>query len=163
MSEISIRTASPDDMQMLFDWRNDPLTKSMSLNAKAIELSEHRDWFNAALLRDSCLILIAELLGKSSLETEQIGMVRFEIANKQSTISINLNPRQRGKGFAALCLKEAIEFYKEKYESCERILAQIKAGNVASQKSFMRAGFLLASESDDGTVLQYQLALVNNR
>jgi RimJ/RimL family protein N-acetyltransferase len=140
MTALTLRPALPNDMMALFRWRNDAVTRQMSIDTAAVELSTHESWYAAALSSSSCLIYIAELVATKS----KIAMLRFEgnTDNQSFTISINLNPDYRGQGLAVKCLVEGIRLFKATKPTCSRILAQIKTNNVGSQKSFERAGFV---------------------
>lgn len=145
MTALSLRLATPDDMMTLFTWRNDAVTREMSIDTAPVELSSHEVWYRDALSRSSCLIYIVE----QGDTADKVAMLRFETDSdkKQSNISINLNPQHRGRGLGQQCLDEGIKLFKAAVPSCERILAHIKASNVGSQKSFVRAGFVECASS----------------
>ena len=41
---ILIKKVSLENSQILFEWRNDKLTRSMSINNKNITVNEHKKW-----------------------------------------------------------------------------------------------------------------------
>lgn len=75
---------------------------------------------------------------------DPIAVVRCD-KNKETVIGINVAPQARGKGYASACIKLACEQIKLQYS--DSILAYIKVENIASVKSFKKAGFVLLKES----------------
>jgi len=69
-------------------------------------------------------------------------MVRFDRLNPIfAEISVNLAPDKRGKGFGAKLITLGGEAYCSE-NGRQIILARIKKDNLASQRSFLKAGFL---------------------
>jgi len=171
MTDLRLRPAAQSDVLSLFEWRNDPLTRSMSVDIRELDFKTHDRWFSEALARENCYFLIAQ----TRLDSIPVGVVRFDIDMhiNRATVSINLSPKFRGKGMAYKCLSQAIIMFKEQYSDCRLIFAQIKSNNLASIKSFERAGFALMHESkkqhredfdnqessSSGMLLNYELRL----
>ena len=135
-----IRKANEDDSRDIFDWRNDELTRRMSHISGVTNWNEHSGWFAASLVNKNRLILICE----EESTNEKIAMVRFDIEGNRALISINLSPKMRGKRKAKGCLSDAISFFKKSYSDVQFIDAEINSINIASQKSFIGAGFMLS-------------------
>ena len=135
-----IRKANEDDSRDIFDWRNDELTRRMSHTSGVTNWNEHSGWFAASLVNKNRLILICE----EESTNEKIAMVRFDIEGNRALISINLSPKMRGKRKAKGCLSDAISFFKKSYSDVQFIDAEINSINIASQKSFIGAGFMLS-------------------
>ena len=70
-----------------------------------------------------------------------LGFVRFDVHYHYAEVSINLNPRCRGKGFAKRCLTAALERFQREFRKPTQIIARIKIDNEASQRLFTGAGF----------------------
>lgn len=138
--EISIRNAAQKDEKKIFEWRNDPDSIAMSLSSKAISWDEHLDWYRSALKNDNILITICEF---DDSPNQDIGMVRFDFNpfEKSASISINLNPEVRGKSMGHHCLRAAINLMQKHNEGFVKIVADIKKENIASIKTFKKAGF----------------------
>ena len=133
-----IRKATMDDAGLLFKWSNDPVTRENSFNSKVISLDEHLAWLKSKLeASDSFIYILIHL-------HDPIAVVRFE-KNTETVIGINVAPEARGKGYSSACIELACEHYKLQYG--DSILAYIKTENIASVKSFKKAGFVLLSES----------------
>jgi L-amino acid N-acyltransferase YncA len=131
------RRATSGDAQLLLDWRNDPITVVNSKSGATVSPQEHARWFQAALKNENAVLFIAEI------DQRPIAMTRFDRADPNSSnffVSINLSPSQRGKGLGSALLRSAVfEFQGLKKVN---LVAEIRYGNVASEKIFKSAGFV---------------------
>jgi RimJ/RimL family protein N-acetyltransferase len=125
-----IRGARADDSLDVLNWRNDPLTRAMSRTSDLVEQTSHMAWFNAAINDPNRTWLIGEIEG------QKIGMVRFD-HGEETEVSININPACRGRGLGFRLLTHALGYVSGP------LVAEIKANNLASQRVFERAGFVL--------------------
>ncbi len=138
-----IRKVNQSDCQILFNWRNDPLTKKMFKQNNEFTYKDHCKWLNNAILDHSRYLYIGELDG------DRLGFSRFDYRENIgiAEISINLNPKYRGKGFGQEFLLSSIDsFHLEK--ECD-LVANIKKENIASQKIFKKAGFDIVNQEDN--------------
>lgn len=72
-----------------------------------------------------------------------IGVLRYDFtAARKAEVNINVNPKERGKGFGALLLSRGNRWL-EKNTKLKTILAKIKKNNKASQNAFLKSGFCL--------------------
>jgi len=136
MADIKIRSAKENDSKDIFEWRNDKITREMSHTSEIIKLENHNRWYSNSLDSESRILLICE-----NDCSEKIAIIRFDISESNSVISINLNPTQRGKGLTKSCLIKSIEFFSKEYSDIKRLVAEIKENNIASQKTFIGIGF----------------------
>ena len=137
MIEIKIRNAKENDTKDIFEWRNDEITREMSHSSEIIEWENHCKWFLSSLDSKNSVLLICE-----DNSSEKIAIIRFDIFESYSIISINLNPAQRGKGLSKSCLIRSIEFFSKEYIEIKNLIAEIKEDNIASQKTFLGIGFI---------------------
>lgn len=134
-----IRRATDSDLRDLWEWRNDQLTREMSVNAEPVPLDVHSAWYARALRDPRRLIYIGEV------GAQKIGMARFDLRDNETEVSINLNPAVRGRSLAALFLMASIfEFDRKEVP----LLATIRKKNAASIRCFERCGFLKYREDD---------------
>jgi RimJ/RimL family protein N-acetyltransferase len=137
MVDIKIRSAEEHDSKDIFEWRNDRVTREMSHSSELIPWRNHSKWFSSSLdLKSRTLLICEDDLG------EKIAMIRFDTSETNSVISINLNPSQRGKGLAQSCLVGSISFFSKENIEIKNFTAEIKEGNIASQKIFLGVGFI---------------------
>ena len=146
----NVRKANESDSRDIFDWRNDELTRQMSHTTDLVEWDGHSVWFAASLTNTKRLLVICE----DEDTDEKVAIVRFDVDGERALVSINLSSKMRGKRKAKGCLRDAISFFQKSYSDVRFIDAEIKSINIASQKSFIRVGFVLTKENAD--VLYYE-------
>ncbi len=154
---IRHRIATTADVQLYFDWANDPFTRQQSFNSAPILWEKHEAWFAQKITDPDALLLVFE-----TGANVPIGQVRFERFDEDLTedvengysgigsqkialsldeaISISVDAQFRGKGIASVLIEEACEFIC-KQKGPIPIWAYIKPDNAASVRSFERAGF----------------------
>lgn len=120
---MKLRHATVDDARLLFNWRNEPLARAMSVNTEPVTWEAHLQWLSARLARPVPGLYICEDEGSAR------GMVRVD--DDQISYSIDLN--FRGKGVATRMLTLARHHFGPKR-------ARIKLGNEASAKAATKAG-----------------------
>lgn len=142
--DMLIRPARLHDSAELLDWRNDPTTRAMSFDSSVISVTEHQRWFEHSLHHPLRQILMGELAG------EKIGMCRFDITAGMANaeVSININPAYRGQGFAAPLLERAVRTFCTD-NPAPIIIARTKVSNLASIKTFQKAGFTQDKTTSD--------------
>ena len=128
-------------------WRNDPATRLASLNTSEIAWDDHSAWYSDALGKPSIALYISE---SSNVESESIGMCRFNISENQASaeVSINLNPEYRGKGLAQGVLHDSIQLFSEEFPNVRELTATIRTSNSASIKIFHLENFETLNEVD---------------
>lgn len=139
---INTRLALESDSKVIFIWRNDGLTRSMSLNTDLVAWDGHVKWFESTL-KNPNRILIMCLLAETK---NRVAIVRFDVQGTRALVSINLAPSMRGKGLGKKCLGESIKFFKENYSFVKALDAEIKDVNIASISSFESIGFTKVKE-----------------
>jgi UDP-2,4-diacetamido-2,4,6-trideoxy-beta-L-altropyranose hydrolase len=138
-----IKDAEIIDSIDLFEWRNDQLSCCMSKNNKKLTIKEHEIWFKGSLKNPLRKLYVGiDSNGK-------IGVCRFDYdeLDNCSEISINLNPKMRGKNLSYEFLNNSIKKYVAN-NSC-KLKATIKKENKASLKIFEKSGFLYFAEDSN--------------
>ncbi|MCK1707602.1 UDP-2,4-diacetamido-2,4,6-trideoxy-beta-L-altropyranose hydrolase [Bradyrhizobium sp. 146] len=148
-AELKLRRATANDARRLWLWRNDSDARAMSGDSQPVPWDAHSAWLSKRLVDPNTLILIIELDGRPC------GNVRFHIElTGTAIISIAMAPYIRGMGYGATALVLACrEAFRQRF--CECIQARVKRGNLASQRIFLKGGFLPAGE--DTELLIYNL------
>jgi len=152
--QLSMREVGVDDVNLLFDWSNDPATRKNSFSPEPIPFDTHQHWFRE-LLQDPGQR--AYLL----LEAEPVGLVRFRIQQGepcQAVLSYSIAPQHRGRGLAAPLLNLGTEKLRLEVGVPITITAKVKNDNQASLKALTRAGFFLKSSDLEETALQRTLS-----
>ena len=148
---ISIRLAVESDSIDLLMWRNDPEAVANSINQHVVAEDQHVAWFAKALNDPRHIILVAEL--EDELSVQKIGVCRFLETNFEWTLSINISPSERGRGFGKAILRQSLDYLADrKGQSCD-VVAFVRVGNIPSQRLFEGAGFTLCEKTS--AVLRY--------
>ena len=140
MKNVKIRRVNNSDMEDIFKWRNHEHNRKMARNANKVKWSDHVNWFEKSLKNSKKSFYLC--LDEKDLD--KIGMVRFDFNDDDfnAEISINLNPKMFGMGYAKNCLRAGIQLMREEKRNCKLIIAQIKDINIPSIKSFLGVGFI---------------------
>ena len=133
-NDLRIRRAISTDMEFVFALSNETLVRANSYNSEKIDLGNHKIWYDRQQKSKDVLFCIIEN------NVERVGQVRFTIKEKHSVIGISISKAQRGKGYASESLKLAAEEYFNTNKL--PIYAYTKKSNIASVKSFEKAGFV---------------------
>ena len=136
---FSSRLANFHDSKEIFSWRNDPITRKSFFNNNIVKRKEHEDWFNKMMKSDKSILII------HLIEKDKIGVVRFDVKNKETHVSINTNPKFRNKGFGLSLLNKALEKHHGS-SCCNKYLAYIYPFNKRSIKLFEKVGFALVND-----------------
>lgn len=140
-ARLALRRATPADSEHLLRWRNDPLTRQMSLTQHEVTPEEHQRWLHASLTGTSRSLFIA-------VDDEvPVGTVRLEHpSNGAAEVSLTVAPEARGRGLGSQLLRlaerEALQL------GALTLLARILPDNARSVLAFKRAGFYGFAERD---------------
>lgn len=137
IKKLSMRSATINDARIIFELSNDYIVRANSINQNSIIWEDHLIWLNKKIIDDNYFIFLF------FIENNFIGQVKFEIKNlEEATISISIEKSCRGRGLAGILLMRGIQRIYEEKKNIKRIDAYIKPNNIASLKSFIKAGFL---------------------
>lgn len=150
VDRLQVERATLGDVQHVYAWRNDPVTRAMSQSMEVVEYDKHCRWFEAALQDARKYMYIGSVAG------EKVGMCRFDVDAEKgiAIVSLNLNPLFRGKHLSSPFLILALQEFRRS-ESLD-VRATIKIMNKASIACFEACGFVL--ESTDNTYGYYILS-----
>jgi UDP-2,4-diacetamido-2,4,6-trideoxy-beta-L-altropyranose hydrolase len=126
---FDIRKANIDDLNMYFDWINEPATRLQSYNSDAIALKDHQKWFEKKVY-DSKSVMYIVLKNKDA-----IGQIRFDLS-EVATISYSVDKKHRGLGFGKIVLRKGIAQYRAEFGNRLAIVGFVKKSNIASIKAF---------------------------
>lgn len=142
---LHLRTATPEDCRLYWEWANDPQVRASSFSARPIPWNEHRVWFGERLADPtSHLYVAADGAGRN------VGQVRFDVEMDTAIADVSVAPEHRGRGWgAALIDAGSRRLFKE--SSVVTIEARVKSDNPASTSAFDDAGFALEAQGSSGT------------
>ncbi len=132
---IRLRRVREEDRGLLWEWANDPSVRGVSFSSEPILWEQHLKWFQSKLNDPDCAFYIA-----LNEEDTPVGQVRYDVKDSRAIVSISLGSRFRGKGYG----NEIIGLSSRKLFKAldaRSIHSYVKAGNEASIKMFLEAGF----------------------
>jgi RimJ/RimL family protein N-acetyltransferase len=132
-----VRKIIKQDLLDLWLWRNDKKSIFFSKNQTKTTLERHKKWFKKNLSNTRVKFYLGYLIKKN--EKKKIGVVRFNIKDKYTLVSINLNPIMRNKGLSYILLEAAIKKFLRFKKN--KLIAEIKNNNLASIKCFLKNKF----------------------
>lgn len=129
-----------EDAKLIFDWRNDEITRLMSFNQNIRIWKNFKEEFKNNYFNNIIPPLFA------LYENKKIAIIGFldDNINKEHIININIDPFYRNKGMGKEIILKSIKYIKTNYKNCyNSIIACIKEINIASNKVFQKSGFIL--------------------
>lgn len=137
-AQLELRPVSWDDVDLLFEWANDPVVRAMAFSNAPITRGDHENWLQARLTGGSGPHWIATLNGKP------IGQVRFDGRGDDYEISVNLAKGARGLRLAAPLIIAGSRALVAETHGKATCYAQIKTSNRASLAAFEVANYTSA-------------------
>lgn len=127
---LKLRRARHYDDLALFEWRNDPLTRSMSFGSEPVMWKAHCEWFCRKLADPRVTLLVLEADGLP------VGQIRLDSSGVETTVSYTVDRLVRGRGWGAWMVARAMEL-----SGLQVLKAEVKASNEASRRIFARLGW----------------------
>lgn len=141
-----IKEATEEDINLTYNWANDPLIRKHSINRTFIPFENHKEWFLNKINSDKCCYLIFFNY------QFPIGSIRFDLEKGPAIINYLIDPSFHGKGYGKNLLRIGINYMKKKNinEFCGLVLYD----NAASIKIFEALEFI-ADYSDNSKIRFY--------
>jgi acetyltransferase-like isoleucine patch superfamily enzyme len=152
-----LRAASEADMEILFEWANEPLVRQNSFSVKEISYDEHKKWFTR-LLKDPHQKQYMYIQ-----DGEAIGQARICLDGAKAKISYSICADKRKMGYGKRILWEVCRLAKQDFPWVETFVGEVKPENTASQKAFLSAGFLEKSYTYEARANQWEAGLSEER
>ena len=136
MSNLRLRLAENSDLDMYYEWANDPVVRTNSFSTALIPYEDHVKWFNKAMQREDVVLLVM------MDDDKAIGQIRINVFDSVAEISYSIASEFRGKGFGSKIVSLLIDKIKAEYHDIKTIRARVKPENSASLKIFENKGFI---------------------
>jgi N-acetylneuraminate synthase len=131
---LTLTAATSADSELLLAWRNDPLTRAMSVNQHEVSVDEHARWLASILEDDARWLMLVRM------DEQAIAVVRLDARGADAReLSLTLAPEARGRGLAKDVLLAAEAHARSR--GVRHLLARILPGNARSIAAFKRAGY----------------------
>jgi len=136
---VSLRPAQKSDWARLFFWRNHPSTRAQFVNGEPVSLAAHVTWMENILASDQARLFVAA----DSERSVTVGTARLDLDTKKksATVSLTVDPEQRGRGYASQILRK-LEVQAGLLK-VEKLVATVFEGNASSLRAFADAEYCL--------------------
>ena len=133
---ISLRPLDITDLELMYEWRNEPFIVEFSTSRKEVSLEEHCLWFENSLKNKDRMIYIV-------LHNEKpIGQIRYDKDNDEDIIiSAYLSSSYTSKGYGIEAINKGNELIKNVWNNVN-IIAQVRVENKRAINGFSHAGFI---------------------
>jgi UDP-2,4-diacetamido-2,4,6-trideoxy-beta-L-altropyranose hydrolase len=132
---MDIALANEKDIQLYFDWANDPLVRTLSFNNNPIPWENHQKWFtNKIHSRD-------HIFYKAVIIENAVGQIRYDLKEDEALINYSVDSNFRGYGIGSLMIEKTLLLIDKKFKTDYSIIGFVKYGNVASSMVFRKLGF----------------------
>jgi RimJ/RimL family protein N-acetyltransferase len=146
---VTIRRATQYDLDLLFNWLNEPDSLAGKLlTTGPIAREQHETWFAARLADPQTLLWIIES------DRQPIGQLRLMKKADAYEVDIYVTKARRRAGVAQEALNTGIAMLKHERAGSQIVRALVKPDNTSSQRLFERAGFALAARTGDHLVYE---------
>jgi UDP-2,4-diacetamido-2,4,6-trideoxy-beta-L-altropyranose hydrolase len=132
---LQVRRARWRDMELLWQWANDPSVRERSFHSQPIPLDEHVKWYKDKLVSSDTLLLIIER------NRVPVAQIRYDRTNEyEAEVSFLVARKYRGEGIGTKTLKLTSDLAYEEL-GIEFVRGVVFSSNEASQRVFIKAGF----------------------
>jgi RimJ/RimL family protein N-acetyltransferase len=154
---LSLQPVSWDHVDLLFEWANDPIVRSMAFSSAPIPRADHERWLRTRLNHQPGLHWIA------SLDGQPIGQVRFDACDDDYEISVSLAERARGRRLAAPLIIAGGRALVSATGDGTVIHAQVKSSNRASLAAFETARYAVVGHRTEPSASAEENSVVQLR
>lgn len=134
---LQLRRAKASDSRLLFEWRNHPSIRRVSINSELIPWESHQQWLSNSLENDARELYLAEAVELP------VGVIRFDLNHLAATaeVSLYLSPEQVGKGLGTQLLLAGERELLQTHPEINCLVATVVEDNEASHRLFSRCGY----------------------
>lgn len=133
--KIYLRSATIDDVNLLFDWVNEESVRKNSFNTNIISMEEHQAWLERVLTDVNTKLYILQV------DDVPIGQVRLVYDKNMWQISYSIALPYRAQGYGKIIIQLAENELIRGGHVGEKLYAEVKADNIASQCIFKKLGY----------------------
>lgn len=139
--KLMLREVTGKDIDLLFRWANDPVTRQNAFHTEQIPYETHRAWFVKLLADRDVLKYILCGSFSNTDEMQDIGQIRLSIEAGEALIDYSIDSKKRGQGLGTRMILMAEERLRESRKDVVCCKGQVKPENIASAKVFEKCGY----------------------
>lgn len=138
--KLTLREVTGKDIDLLFRWANDPVTRQNAFHTEQIPYETHRAWF-VKMLADRDVQKYILCSTSNTGEVQNIGQIRLAIEEGEALIDYSIDSEKRGQGFGSRMILMAEEKLRETRTDVNVCKGQVKLENIASARVFEKCGY----------------------
>ena len=130
-----LRKVTTEDMDLLYQWANDPVVRANAFSTEQIPYEDHVKWFAARMEDpDTAMYIFIQ-------NDRPVGQIRLDIEGKKAQIDYSIAAEYRGKGYGKQMLLLLETVVREFLPGIDTLVGKVKLENQASMQAFLKAGF----------------------
>ena len=133
--KITLRMATMDDCEAIYNWRNAEETRRHFFDHDLIKWEDHWRWFGDTIRNPNRILLIGEFRG------HEVGVLRYDHVGETAVVSVYLLPGMHGQGLGSQLLRAGTDWVKQNFFDVQRIRAEVLFSNFSSKRAFEKAGY----------------------
>lgn len=130
-----LRIGEEDDIDLLFEWANDPDVRKNAFHTEAIPYETHQKWFKNLMQDDTQVQYIF------MVDEKPAGQIRLSLSDEEAVIDYSIAPDMRGRGYGKVMLELVREEVGRTYPFVRTLIGKVKKGNLASANCFAACGY----------------------
>ena len=134
-NSLFLRKVKYEDKELLFKWVNDKDVRNNAFSVEDISYETHDKWFDHMMSdpNEAQYILMDD--------EKPCGQIRLTIRLDIAEIDYSVSYQYRGIGYGKQIIKLVKEKVKKDYPGIHKLVAKVKASNLASISCFEKNGF----------------------
>jgi len=134
-SGFRLRPARSDDAPLVLSWRNDPVAVAFSKSGIKVDRRVHDRWMTRVLAGPASRLWIGQV------GNLPVGQVRVDVKTGIGTVSVGVDPAQRGRGYGTALLEGLKTVLLNDYQIVE-LIGDVSEDNLPSRRIFLNADFV---------------------
>ena len=130
-----LRAVVSSDMEILFEWANDPVVRGNSFHSEPISYEVHKSWFKH-MMEDASVHQF--ILMDNGIP---IGQIRLNVYGDEAEIGYSIAKEFRGNGYGRMILQLAAEEVRANHPEIGKLVAKVKSDNTMSRRLFESEGY----------------------
>ncbi len=153
MEQEKLRKSEQKDVKILYNWKNDPITRKSAFSTNIVKLEEHKAWYKKIMNSPYVYQLIYEV------DSQPVGQIRVEVEGKIGIIDYSIAPQCRGKGYGKRLLKLFVDYVKVNKIPITILRGLVKLDNDASKRCFLENDFLQVEKTEKYIVFEKKVGV----
>lgn len=147
MIKLWLRKANWEDLDLLYQWANEPAVRRNAFHTEQIPYEDHVKWYHTMMTNPTTYQYLL------CVENIPVGQIRLNVEDSEALISYSVAADQRGKGYGIVLLRLVqSQIQVDKISSVTKLKGLVKYGNTASMRAFEHCGY---SRTEQPEYIQY--------